>query len=75
MEGGRGARRPAALSSSTGSSWASFEEKAKDYGTRAVMRGGKAGREGGKGVLEREKVQCGSGLQGYVLCLCVRGGL
>ena len=34
MEGGRGARRQGTLSSSTGCSWASFEEKAKDYGTR-----------------------------------------
>lgn len=35
MEEGRGARRPAL--SSSGCSWAAFEEKAKDYGTE---RGG-----------------------------------
>lgn len=38
MEGGRGARRLAP--SSSGCSWAAFEETAKDYGT--------SGREGGR---------------------------
>ena len=37
MEGGRGSRRPAG-SSSAGVSWATFEEKAKDYGTHPGRR-------------------------------------
>ena len=43
MEGGRGGRR--AASSTSGCSWAAFEETAKDYGTN--WRAG--GRRGGVG--------------------------
>jgi hypothetical protein len=39
MEGGRGARRQGTLSSSTGCSWASFEEKAKDYELKSGLLG------------------------------------
>ena len=77
MEGGRGARRAAALSSSsTGSSWASFEEKAKDYGTRAGRRERKAGEGRKRCPFAREKRCCGRGLEESVcVCLCWRGGL
>lgn len=75
MEGGRGARRAAALSSSsTGSSWASFEEKAKDYGTRAGRRERKAGK-GGKGAPSRGKNCVVGGVLKRECVFVLEGGL
>ena len=74
MEGGRGARRLASSSSSSGRSWAAFEETAKDYGTGGRERGWEGG---GHAKMRCKTVAVGpareiGGWEGFTIgCMCV----